>query len=128
MNDFPTLSEMGIQNFDEIVSYNSRQVGEKRDLLTISYKRKKGSFLPHRKTYKFGRAIKGSPDAGEPSHFKEVYEISPFLQKAVKELDLIVEKHNSNLNNAERLLKRIDHLENELKDATSELKSIIKSM
>ncbi len=128
MSNFPTLSEMGIQYFDDISSYDMRQYGNNSDMLKITYKRKKGSLLPKHKTFRFGRSIKGIKDQNAPNHIEEVYEISPFLQKAVTELEKIVGTRNNNLSHVERLLDKIEHMESELKDVSTELKSIVKSM
>ncbi len=58
MSEFPTLSEMGISRCNEITHYVLRPDGKSRDILRIFYKRKKGSVLPERKTFKFGRSAK----------------------------------------------------------------------
>lgn len=128
MADFPTLSEMGVKRCDEISHYSLRQVGKDRDVLKIFYQRKKGSVLPERKTFKFGRSIKGSRGTGNPNQISEVHEISPFLLNAIKELDLIVKKKHESNNNAELLLQRIEQLEKELRFATEEMKIIIGRM
>ncbi len=128
MKDFPTLAEMGVQRRNEISHYSLRQIGKDRDILKIFYKRKKGSVLPERKTFKFGRSIKGSKDIEQANQIAEVHEISPFLQKAVSELDTIVKKHHDTQDNVALLLSRIEQLEKELKFATEEMKLILDRM
>jgi len=128
MSDFPTLTEMGIHYPEEITHYALTQSAKNKDTLKIFYKRKKGSFLPHRKTFKFGRSAKMVADKNSTSGSIEVYEISPFLQKAVAELDTLVNKHHHDTDLTKLLLKRVEQLEKEVMDTTSEIKRIIKSL
>ncbi len=128
MKEYKILSEMGISRFGEITHYSLRQDGKARDILKIYYKRKKGSVLPERKTYKFGRAAKMVQDANSKTGSVEVYEISPFLLKAVEELDHIVDKRHKDRNLEDLLLKRVNQLEKDIKAATDELRSIIDSI
>jgi len=128
MSNFPTLTEMDITRFDEITHYSLRQDGKARDILKIYYKRKKGSVLPERKTFKFGRSAKMIADHHNKSGSIEVYEISPFLLKAVSELDTIVDKRHNDKDLTELLLKRVNILEKDIKASTDELRAIISSL
>lgn len=128
MKEFPTLLEMGINRCKEITHYSLRQDGKSRDILKVYYKRKKGSVLPERKTFKFGRSSKMLADDAAKSGSTEVYEISPFLLKAVAELDVIVDLHESDIDNVKLILKRIEQLEKDVNFATHELKSLVKSL
>ncbi len=128
MNEFPTLDEMDISRTQEITHYSLRQDGKARDILRIYYKRKKGSVLPERKTFKFGRSAKMVRDDSSPSGGSEVYEISPFLQKAVAELDSIVDKRNKEINTSKLLIARIEQLEKDVTAATSEIKALVKEL
>jgi hypothetical protein len=128
MSQFPTLSEMGICCPDEITHYALSQSAKNKDSLKIYYKRKKGSFLPHRKTFKFGRSAKMLADKNAKSGSVEVFEISPFLQKAVAELDKLVDKHHDDADLTALLLKRVEQLEKEMMDSTSEIKTILKTL
>jgi len=128
MSDFPALTEMGISCPDEISNYTLHQNRKDRDVLRISYKRKKGSLLPQRKTFKFGRAAKMVTDQESPSGSREVFEISPFLQKVTNELDSLVKQHHSDSDKVKLLLKRVDHLEEDVHAATDEIRSILKTL
>ena len=128
MSQFPTLEEMGIKRSNEITHYSLRQDGKDRDILKIYYKRKKGSVLPERKTFKFGRSAKMVADDTSKSGSVEVYEISPFLLKAVAELDKIVDQHQSDKDKIKMMLKRVDQLEKDVSFATHELRSLLKSL
>ncbi len=128
MSQFPILEEMGIKRSNEITHYSLRQDGKDRDILKIYYKRKKGSVLPERKTFKFGRSAKMVADDTSKSGSVEVYEISPFLLKAVAELDKIVDQHQSDKDKIKMMLKRVDQLEKDVSFATHELRSLLKSL
>jgi len=128
MNEFPTLNEMGISRTQDITHYLLRQDGKTRDILRVYYKRKKGSVLPERKTFKFGRSAKMVKDNASRSGGIEVYEISPFLQKAVAELDAIVNKRNQEINTSKLIMVRIEQLEKDVSAATSELKTLVKEL
>ncbi len=114
---YPTLAEMGIVRFHEISHYSLRQDGQDKDVLRIIYKRAKGSFLPYSRKYKFGRSLKTVVADGGTARMEHNYEISPFLLKAVAELDKLVElnKHDvsqaSNTELAADVLTELNELE-----------------
>ncbi len=128
MSDFPALSEMGVKGFSEIKRYSVMQDQKDRDVLRISYKRKKGSMLPKRKTFRFGRSSKMVNDSTAPSGHIEIYEISPFLQKVMLELDSIIGTSISDKDKIEALISQVNQLEKEAMFITSEMKSILKDL
>ena len=87
---YPSLSEMGITRFHEISSYALRQEGADKDVLRVNYKRAKGSLLPFSRKYKFGRSQKTVIADGGTGRLVTNYVVSPFLLKAVAELDALV--------------------------------------
>ncbi len=128
MCKYPTLSEMDVNRCDEITHYSLRQDGKSRDILKIYYKRKKGSVLPERKTFKFGRSAKMVADDSSPNGSVEIYEISPFLLKAIAELDSIVDQHESDKDKVKLTIKRIEQLEKDVSFATHEIKELLNSI
>jgi len=128
MNDYPALSEMGVKGFTEIRRYTVIQDQKDRDILRISYKRKKGSMLPKRKTFRFGRSAKMINDSSAPNGHIEIYEISPFLQKVMLELDSIIGTSHSDKDKIEALLRQVEQLEQETKFITSEMRAILKDL
>jgi len=128
MNDYPALTEMEISGFDEITRYTLQQDKKDRDVLRISYKRKKGSLLPERKTFRFGRSPKMINDTTYPSGTTEIFEISPFLQKAMLELDSIIGSSHDDKDRIKALLSQIERLERETVFATTEMKAILKDI
>jgi len=90
LNSYPALAEMGIVRFHEISHYKLGQNGSSQDVLIIKYERAKGSFLPNSRKYKFGRSIKTVIADGGTARMAQTYEISPFLLRAVSELDSLL--------------------------------------
>lgn len=128
MSNYPGLTEMGINGFDEIKQYIVRQDKKDRDVLRISYKRKKGSMLPKRKTFRFGRAAKMLNDSSAPGGMTEIFEISPFLQKVMLELDSIVGSSHEEKDKIKELLEHLDQLERETMFATAKMKELLKEL
>ena len=93
VDNCPALSEMGITRFHEIASYTLRQEGADKDVLRVTYKRAKGSLLPYSRKYKFGRSQKTVLADGGTARVEITHVISPFLLKAVSELDRLVKLH-----------------------------------
>lgn len=127
MNKFEALSDMGIQNPTEITKYTLRQEGH-GDVLKVYYKRQKGSFLPNSRKYKFGRSIKTIIADGGKQEFEDVYEISPFLLKAVAELDSIVKHKNDVVDQKVALLDEIRNLENAMANGIADIRSQIEKL
>lgn len=128
MNKYPSLSEMDVNGFDEIKRYSVQQDRKDRDILRISYKRKKGSMLPKRKTFRFGRSAKMVKDSSSPNGIIEMHEISPFLQKVMLELDSIIGTSHDDKDKIETLLEHINQLEREMMFATAQMKALLKEI
>lgn len=90
MSSTDTLSQMGIENPQEIARYSLRQRSPREDVLKIFYERAKGSLLPVSRTYRFGRAIRTSVSDSGAARFDETFEVSPVLLAAVTELDALL--------------------------------------
>lgn len=127
---YPALAEMGIVRFHEISHYSLRQDGVDKDVLRIIYKRAKGSFLPYSRKYKFGRSLKTVVADGGTSRMEHSYEISPFLLKAVTELDKLVEinKHDAsksaNTELAADVMTELDELEKLVNESNGDAAAI----
>jgi hypothetical protein len=88
--DTPTLTEMGINNPSEIARYTMSQLSAYTDELTVYYKRQKGSLLPVRRAYEFGRAMRSAVADSGTGRIASVGDISPRLLEAVAELDRLL--------------------------------------
>ncbi len=99
MASYPALTEMGINNPEDIERY-SLQTNNNVDVLRIVYKRKKGELLHSSKKFRFGRAQKMVvTDAGQ-NKTAVVHEISPFVIKVTDELRKLV---NTKLSREDRM-------------------------
>jgi Protein of unknown function (DUF3461) len=91
----PTLTEMGINNPSEITRYALSKTGAFTDELTIYYKRQKGSLLPVRRAYEFGRAMRTAVADSGTGRTADLGDISPRLLEAVAELDRLLARKDS---------------------------------
>lgn len=122
-DSFPSLAEMGIKRFHEISHYSLRQDGPSKDVLRVNYKRAKGSWLPYSRKYQFGRALKTVVADGGSARLESSFEISPFLLKAVVELEKLVEQNK--LNNTGS--PESSELKADLLKELSELQALVKT-
>lgn len=127
MSNYETLDEMGIQNPDEISKYTLRQEGH-GDVLKIYYKRKKGSFLPNSRKYKFGRSVKTIRSESGDQGYEDVYEISPFLQKALAELDSIVQHKHDVADTKQDIIEEMEHLERVMTHKMADLRAKLEKL
>ena len=89
-NQWPALTEMGVTRFHEISHYALIEESSRDDILKIYYKRAKGSLLPYSRKYRFGRSIKTVVEDSGTARMEDTYEISPYLQQAIVELDALI--------------------------------------
>lgn len=123
----PTLESMGVTSLQEIERY-SLQTTNNTDVLRIVYKRKKGSLLPSSKKYRFGRSEHTHVTDSGTSATENVSDISPYLSKAITELDVIVSRKFSTKERLEVILDEIDRFEEDTKTRVQYLKSLIKEL
>ena len=124
MANYPTLSEMGINNPGEIEHY-SLSTTNNVDHLRVIYKRKKGSLLPTSKRFEFGRASRTVMTDSGTQATEIVHDISPFLQKALQELDQLVDAKKSNLEQVKLVKQEIQRLHQEIDSRMAYIESLI---
>ena len=128
MDKYPTLNEMGITRAHEIAHYSLYMDGRSRDVLHVYYNREKGSFLAASRKYEFGRSARGI-DSGSPDHeTQEVFEISPFLLKAVAELDGIIGSREDRKDKIGVLNDELDSLEKMMQTRIEEIRNNINNL
>lgn len=127
MRSYPTLTEMGIKNPDQIERY-SLTTSDKKDHLRIIYRRQKGSFLPDSKRFEFGRASKTVVTDSGTRQTQVVYEISPFVQKAIEELEHIVDAKKTNIEHAVIVKDELKRLHQEMTSRLAYIESLIDDM
>lgn len=108
--DTPTLTEMGINNPSEITRYTMSKVSAYKDELTVYYKRQKGSLLPVRRAYEFGRAMRTAVADSGTGRTANVGDISPRLLEAVAELDRLLGSKNGYEDRKSAVLVKVSEL------------------
>lgn len=124
MSTFPTLTEMGINNPGEIERY-SLNTTNNIDVLRIVYKRQKGSLLPTSKRFEFGRASKTVVADSGTQKTEILHVISPFLQKAMKELDSIISAKKSTIEQATLVKQELQRLHQDMASRLVYIESLI---
>lgn len=124
---YPTLAEMGVSSFDDITKYTMRQEGG-YDILKVYYKREKGSFLPRSKKFRFGRSTRTVMVDSGRQQWQEVSEISPFLLRAITELNKLAEEEKIGGNSKEDLAKELLHLERVMSEKMAEIRAKLEAL
>ncbi|MDH5355975.1 MAG: DUF3461 family protein [Gammaproteobacteria bacterium] len=127
MSNYPTLTEMGINNPGEVERYSLNTV-DNTDIIRIIYKRKKGSFLPASKRFEFGRSSKTIVADSGTMETEIVHEISPFVQKAIAELDKILDSKKSTIEHAKLVKEELRQLHQEMSSRLAYIDSLIDDM
>ncbi len=127
MSKYPTLLEMGVNNPGEIEHYSLSTTND-IDVLKIIYKRKKGSLLPTSKRFEFGRSERTIMTDSGTQTAGIVRDISPFLQKAVQELDKFLDTKKSNIEHAKLVKDEMRRLHQELTSSMAYIESLIDKM
>ena len=127
MSNYPTLFEMGVNNPGEIEHY-SLSTTNNIDVLKIIYQRKNGSLLPTSKRFEFGRSERTIMTDSGTQTAGIVHDISPFLQKAVQELDKLLDAKMSNIEHAKLVKDEIRRLHQELTSSMAYIESLIDKM
>ena len=86
MSDYPRLTEMGIQNPQEIEKFAVYTVNH-TDILHVIYDRKKGSLLPVSRRYKFPQEKKSVLVDSGTRQTEVVYESVGAFREALSELE-----------------------------------------
>jgi len=127
MTKFPILNEMGIVNPNEISRYTLHQVG-KVDHLRIIYRRKKNSVLPVSKRFKFGRSEKMVMVDSGTQKTEIVQEISPYLTKAIAELDQVLKSKRSRKVLVKDIEEEISRIKEEMSAHMEALRSMLERL
>jgi len=123
MQDYETLTNMGIQRFDEIRDYSFFQEGSNH-VLKIYYTRKEGSLLPRRKVFKFPVHVMPNDHPNDVP----MTEPSATVLEAVEELNRLLKDHEKSTNTKEEILRRIEQLESEVKSNAIEIRSLLERL
>ncbi len=128
MTEYKTLREMKIKRPSQIDRYSVQTVehaDEHTDILRVVYKRKKGSLLADSQRFRFPRIKKTSVEDSGTRKMDIRWEISPFLQKAVSELDQIISTQLSRKDTIKLILDEIRRLEEDAALRMDYIRSLI---
>jgi len=131
MPEYKTLGEMKISNPLQIERYSVQTIehpDEHVDVLRIVYKRKKGSFLPESKRFRFPRIKKTAMEDSGRRKIDIRWEVSPFLQKAISELDQILTTELSKKENIKVILDEMRRLEEDAAHRIDYIRSLVKEL
>ncbi len=131
MPEYKTLKEMKINMPTQIDRYSVQTVehpDEHTDVLRVVYKRKKGSLLPESKRFRFPRIKKTSLEDGGTRKMNMRWEVSPFLQKAISELDQVISTKLSKKENIKLILEEMKRLEEDAAHRIDYIRSLVESI
>ena len=121
---YPTLMEMGINHPEEIERFSLNTV-DNIGILRIVYKRKKGSLLSASIRFRFGRAAKSVIADSGTRKTQLVYEISPVVEKAVQELEQLMQAKGSRVANAKLIKEEVRRLHEEVASRLAYIESLV---
>lgn len=124
---YPTLTEMGINNPGEIERFSLNTI-DNIDIIRIVYKRKKGSLLPASKRFRFGRAAKTVISDSGTRTTAVVHEISPFVQKAVQELEQLMDAKGATVVHQNLIKEEVRRLHEEVASRLAYIESLLERM
>lgn len=127
MSDYPRLTEMGIQNPQEIEKFAVYTVGN-TDILRIIYDRKKGSLLPVSRRYKFPQVKKSELVDGGTDHAQMMFESSGPFREALAELEQLRAAREQKQDVAAMVREEIKHLEEDLALRKQYIESLLEKL
>ena len=118
---------MKIMNPAQIERYSVQTIDE-TDILRVIYKRQKGSFLPTSKRYRFPRVKKTTIQDSGTRNMDIRWEKTPFLQRAVAELDQIISDKLNEKKRREIILDEMKRLEEDIQVRADYIRSLIEDL
>ena len=131
MHEYTTLREMKIKRPTQIDRYSVQTIEHPdvhTDVLRIVYKRKKGSLLPESQRFRFPRIKKTEMQDSGTRKIDIRWEVSPFLQKAVSELDQLLTTELSKEENIKLILEEMRRLEEDAAHRIDYIRSLVESI
>ena len=124
MSEYPRLSEMGIQNPQEIEKFAVYTVGN-TDVLRIIYDRKPGSLLPVSRRYKFPQVKTSVMVDSGTDQAQMMYESSGAFREALSELERLKSEREKGQDVAALIREEIRHLEEDIALRAQYINSLI---
>ncbi len=127
MSKHEALHSMGILRPEEISRYELYSV-EEMDILRIIYNRKKGSFLPVTRKYRFPQVKRSVLVDGGTGKSQVMFESSAELRNAVAELDKLMASKKQIAGGKSALIDEVRLLEEDVAARIGHIKSLIDQM
>jgi len=125
MSKLEALTAMGIKNPGEILRYELYDL-DRHDVLRIVYNRKKGSFLPVTKKFRFPQVKKTTMVDSGSRQTQVMFESSGELRKAVEELDQLLAAKKSVVDSDKLIADELRHLEEEFVSRVNYIRGLLK--
>lgn len=126
-NDYPQLSEMGIEHPLQIDRYQVNSIAN-YDVLRVIYERGSDSFLPSSRTYKFPRVQTKAAIGKDEKSVQSVLETHPGLKKALAELKQIFATKECKECVAETVLEELQALEDEISMRNEYIRELVRQL
>ena len=127
MKNYPRLQEMGILNPQQIEKFSVYTIDD-LDILRVIYARKKGSFLPASKNFKFPRIKKSVVVDSGTRQTGIIYESHPAFREALSELEHLKIEKSASANLSELISEEIRLLEEDIALRIAYIKSLVKKV
>ena len=126
-NEYPQLSEMGIEHPLQIERYQVNSISN-YDVLRVIYERGKDSFLPSSRTYKFPRVQTKAAIGKDEKSVQSVLETHPGLKKALDELESLLAKKECKECVADTVLVELQALEDEIAMRNEYIRELVRQL
>ena len=127
MNNYPKLTEMGVQHPDEIEKFAVYTVGH-TDVLRIIYDRKKGSLLPVSRRYKFTQVKKSVIVDSGTRQTETLFESTPAFREALHELEQLKLAREKGQDLAAMIREEFQHLEEDIALRSQYIKKLLEKL
>lgn len=127
MGKYKALTEMGIQHPEQIARHAVYTDGN-TDILQIIYNRKKGSILPVSKKYRFERIKKSTLVDGGSRQTGIVYESAPEFQRALAELEELMDAKDRAQDVSKLIGEEVRLLEEDVAARIAYIKSLVEKV
>ena len=124
MNNYPKLTEMGVQHPDEIEKFAVYTVGH-TDVLRIIYDRKKGSLLPVSRRYKFAQVKKSVIVDSGTRQTETLFESTPAFRVALHELEQLKLAREQGQDLAAMIREEFQYLEEDIALRSQYIKKLL---
>ena len=124
MNEYPQLRELGVLNPQEIDRFIVNSISP-YDVLRIIYARRKGSFLPETRTYRFPRVQKPAAASSGGKQTESVMETNPVLRSVLDELSNLLAARQAKQDITATIIAELESLQEEVAMRSARIRELI---